>query len=149
MEPHTRPCSTQIGTLRLSQALLLLLPTVIAGPSSARVTQTDSGVVRWQNIKNSAYRLLNLLNPFEACGDKTTAIIVGMVKATALCGIGSALWLWTHRKKKGDHVGQQPPDPSLGKISQNISTSGSTNSPKSRALTDAPFHLLPLLTVDR
>lgn len=98
MEPHSRPCSSQNGTLRLPQALLLLLSTVLAGPTRDPVTQTDS-LPLWLVIRNTAYRLFALLNPFSVTGHWTTTISVGMVKLTALCGIGSAFWLWSNRKR--------------------------------------------------
>ena len=40
MEPHSRPGSSHNGTLRLPQALVLLLRTTLAGPTSDPVTQT-------------------------------------------------------------------------------------------------------------
>ncbi|KAF1940113.1 hypothetical protein EJ02DRAFT_239078 [Clathrospora elynae] len=109
MEPHSRPCSPQNGTLRLPQALLLLLRTVWAGPTSDRVTQT--GLALWQNIRNRAYRLVVFINPFAVSDGWTTSITVGMVKLTALCGIGSALWIWSKRTGKGNAVdAQHAPD---------------------------------------
>ena len=96
MEPHSRPGPTQNGTLRL-------LRTAIAGLTSDRVTQTDSDLALWhsQNIKKSAYRLIRFLNPFLVRGGRWTLSFVGMVELTALCGIGSALWLWRKRNGKG------------------------------------------------
>lgn len=120
MEPHSRPCSSQNGTLRLPQALLLLLNTVLAAPTSDRVTQTDVGLARWQNIKNTAHRLLHLINPFVVHSNLTKSLAVGMVKLTALCGIGSALWLWSNQKSKRKAVApQHPSDPAVGKIYPN------------------------------
>ncbi|KAL6702799.1 hypothetical protein ACN47E_000935 [Coniothyrium glycines] len=102
MEPHSRPCSPWDGTLRLPQALLLLLKTALAGPPSDRVTQTDPHLAVCQNIRTAAYRLFVLLNPFVVSGKSTPrSISVGMVKVAALCGIGSALWVWSHRTRKG------------------------------------------------
>ncbi|RAR09303.1 dual specificity phosphatase [Stemphylium lycopersici] len=102
MEPHSRSCSSQNGTLRLPQALLLLLRTAIAGPPSHRVTQTDSDLAHWNgtNINKSAYHLVYLLNPFVVSEGKWTLTSVGMVKLTALCGIGSVLWIWSRRNGK-------------------------------------------------
>jgi hypothetical protein len=102
MEPHSRPCSSHNGTLRLPQALVWLLRTALAGPTSDRVTQTDIGpdLARRGNIKNSAYRLLSFLNPFVASDCWVTSTLVGMVKLAALCGLGSTLWLWSKRKDK-------------------------------------------------
>ncbi|KAF1846207.1 uncharacterized protein K460DRAFT_339215 [Cucurbitaria berberidis CBS 394.84] len=107
MEPHSRPCSSRNGTLRLPLALVWLLRTVLAGPTSDQVTQTVADLALWQNIKKTADRLLHLINPFVASGDLTTSISVGMVKLTALCGIGSALWFWSGRNGKDKAVGSQ------------------------------------------
>jgi hypothetical protein len=112
MEPHSRPSSTQNGTLRLPQALLLLLRTAIAGPTSDRVTQTDTAT---SNIKESAYRLLQLLNPFVVSGGRWTLSFVGMVELTALCGIGSALCLWNKRNGRGSVDAQHAIDAMAGK----------------------------------
>ncbi|KAF1833862.1 hypothetical protein BDW02DRAFT_569607 [Decorospora gaudefroyi] len=104
MKRYSRPCSTQHGTLRLPQALLLLLNTAIAGPTSDRGTQTDAARLassHWQNINKSDYRLLQLLNLFAVSGSGLKSISVGMVKLTALCGIASVLWLWSKRNEKG------------------------------------------------
>jgi hypothetical protein len=101
MEPHSRPCSSHNGTLRLPQALVLLLKTALAGPSSAQVTQAVTDPSRWGNIKNSAYRLVSLINPFVVSDGWVTLTLVGMVKLTALCGIGSAVWLWSKKSDKG------------------------------------------------
>jgi hypothetical protein len=102
MEPHSRPCSSQNGTLRLPQALVLLLRTALAGPTSDRVTQTvtDPDLALWKNIKNSAYRLVSLINPFVVSDAWLISTIVGMVKLAAICGIGSTLWLWSKRNEK-------------------------------------------------
>jgi len=102
MEPHSRPCSSHNGTLRLPQALVLLLKSALVGPASNPVTQTDTDLAFWQSIKNSAYHLVSFVNPFVV-GDSgwTSTLFVGMVKLTALCGFGSALWLWTRRNRKG------------------------------------------------
>ena len=102
MEPHSRPCSSHGSTLRLPQALVLLLQTALAGPSSDhRVTQTDSNLGLWPAIKNAAYRLISLVNPFLVSNGRWTLTFVGMVKLAAICGIGSALWLWSKRNDKG------------------------------------------------
>lgn len=106
MEPHSRPCSPQNGTLRLPQALVWLLESCFAGPTSGRVTQTDTYLALWLNIKKSAYRLVWLLDPFVIPSDFQASTLVGMVKLTALCGIGSSLWLWSKRHGKGKDVAQ-------------------------------------------
>ena len=103
MEPHSRLCLNN-GTLRLPQALVLLLKSALAGPSSGPVTQTNSDLaLLWQSIKHSAYRLVVFVNPFAVISDSDGwkfSLFVGMVKLTVLCGFGSALWLWTRRKEK-------------------------------------------------
>ena len=101
MEPHSPPCSSHNGTLRLPQALVLLLKSALAGPTSNPVTQTVTDPALWQNIKKSAYRLVSFINPFVVSDDWTTSLFVGMVKLTAICGFGSALWLWSTRNRKG------------------------------------------------
>jgi hypothetical protein len=110
MEPHSRPCSSHNGTLRLPQALVLLLRTALAWPTSDRVTQTVThpGLALWQNIKNSAYRLVSFINPFVASDRWFFLTLVGMVKLAAFCGIGSTLWLWSKRNDKG-----KPAPPSM------------------------------------
>ncbi|KAH5065903.1 hypothetical protein HBI17_002160 [Parastagonospora nodorum] len=100
MEPHSRPCSSHNGTLRLPQALVLLLKTALAGPTSAQVAQVVTDPNRPGNIKNPAYRLVSLLNPFVVSDGWVTLTLVGMVKLTAFCGIGSAIWLWSKRNNK-------------------------------------------------
>lgn len=103
MEPHSRPCSSYNGTLRLPQALVSLLKSALAGPTSNlnSVTQTDTGAALWPSIRDSAYRLLVFLNPFVVSDGWLTSALVGMVKLTVVCGVGSALWLWTKRIRKG------------------------------------------------
>jgi hypothetical protein len=101
MEPHSRPCSSQNGTLRLPQALVLLLRTALAGPTSDRVTQTVTHLAPGENIKNAADRLISLVNPFVVSDSWLTSTFVGMVKLAAICGIGSALWTWSKRNDKG------------------------------------------------
>jgi len=124
MEPHSRPCSSHNGTLRLPQALVLLLKSALAGPTCNSVTQTAAGPPRWQSIKNSAYRLAFSINPFVVSGDWSSQLVVGMVKFTVLCGLGSAIWLWTRRDRKGkvasSTVDQQNAN-AVGKDSQTIS----------------------------
>lgn len=101
MEPHSRPCSSQNGTLRFPQALVLLLTTCLAGPTSDRVTQTDTGPALVDIIRNSAHHLFCLFNPFVVNDNLQSSLFVGMVKLTAVCGLGSAFWLWSKRDKKG------------------------------------------------
>lgn len=99
MEPHSRPCVAHHGTLRLPLALVLLLKTALAGPTSDRVAQTVNDLALWHNINKSAHRLIHLISPFSSSANWTTSIFVGMVKLTALCGIGSVLWIWGNRTK--------------------------------------------------
>lgn len=101
MEPHSRPYPSHDGTLRLPQALVLLLKSALAGPTSNSVTQTVAGPARWQSIKNLSYRLALFINPFVVSGDWFSSLLVGMVKLTVICGFGSALWLWARRNRKG------------------------------------------------
>lgn len=122
MEPHSRPCSSPNGTLRLPLALVLLLKTVFAGPTSGQVTQTVPDLARWQDIKNTPYHLLQLINPFAVRGDWTTSISVGMVKLTALCGIGSALWVWSRQGKAKTISSRNASDAAAGKMFPRIST---------------------------
>jgi hypothetical protein len=109
MEPHSRPGSSHNGTLRLPQALVLLLRTTLAGPTSDPVTQTADPALR-QNIKNSAYRLVSLFNPFVVSDNLHSSTFVGMVKLAALCGIGSVFWLWSKQKRKAK-VASSPEPP--------------------------------------
>ncbi|KAH8723819.1 hypothetical protein GQ44DRAFT_655963 [Phaeosphaeriaceae sp. PMI808] len=102
MEPHSRPCLSHNGTLRFPQALILLLSTAFASPTNDRVTQTVSDLASWQSIKNSAYHLVSLINYFVVSDDWKTSTFVGMVKLTAICGLGSALWVWSRRSDKGE-----------------------------------------------
>jgi hypothetical protein len=104
MEPHSRPCSSHNGTLRFPQALVLLLRTALAGPTSGPVTQTVTDHPLWGIIKNSAYRLVFFINPFVVSDNWLISTFVGMVKLTAICGIGSALWKWSKRNDKGKAV---------------------------------------------
>jgi hypothetical protein len=109
MEPHSRPCSSQNGTLRLPQALVLLLRTALAGPTSDRVTQTVTHSTRWGNIKNSTGRLVSFVNPFVVSDRWLTSTFMGMVKLAVICGIGSALWKWSKRDGNGKGKGKAPP----------------------------------------
>jgi hypothetical protein len=101
MEPHSRFWSSQNGTLRLPQALILLMGTALAGPTNDQGTQALADISPWATIKNSTHRLVRFFNPFVARDDIATSLFVGMVKLTALCGIGSAYWFWGHQSKKG------------------------------------------------
>ncbi|KAH7347026.1 hypothetical protein BKA66DRAFT_432984 [Pyrenochaeta sp. MPI-SDFR-AT-0127] len=106
MAPHSPSECTQNGFLRLPVALVLLLKTALAKPFSHQVSQTASDLACWQRIEKTTYRLIDLANPFVLRRDFTASISVGMVKLTALCGIASALWLWSRREKKGKHASE-------------------------------------------
>jgi hypothetical protein len=99
MEPHSRSWSSHNGTLRFPQALVLLLKTALAGPTSDRGTQTVSDLAPWEIIKKSAHRLISSINSFVVSDGWLNLTFVGMVKLVALCGIGSALWVWSKRSK--------------------------------------------------
>ncbi|KAF2875999.1 hypothetical protein BDV95DRAFT_484887 [Massariosphaeria phaeospora] len=106
MEPHSRPCpSPRHGTFQLPQALVLLLSTALADSSHHAVAPAASHADREPDIK-IATRLLALLNPFLDRRAWTTSVFVGMVELTALCGIGSALWLWSKRGARGEPAGE-------------------------------------------
>lgn len=112
MEPHSRPGLFRNGTLRLPQAPLA------ASPGNP-VTQTASDLNLWygQSIKQSAYRLLQLLNPFVVSGGRLTLTFVGMLQLTALCGFGSVLWYRSKGKGKGNTLTtQDAPDTAAGEL---------------------------------
>ncbi|KAF2996188.1 hypothetical protein E8E13_000438 [Curvularia kusanoi] len=99
MEPHSRSLSSQTGTLRLPQALVLLLRSALAQSANDQGTQGLADLTLWDTIRLSIYRLILLINPFVDRGNFVTSAIVGMVKLTALCG--SAYWVWDRQSKKG------------------------------------------------
>ncbi|KAH6883346.1 hypothetical protein BKA58DRAFT_35234 [Alternaria rosae] len=101
MEPHSRPGLFRNGTLRLPQAPLAASP-------SDPVTRTASDLNLWygHSIKQSALRLLRLLNPFVVSGDRLTLTFVGMLQLTALCGFGSVLW-YRSKGNKGTAINTQ------------------------------------------
>ncbi|PSN64965.1 hypothetical protein BS50DRAFT_555245 [Corynespora cassiicola Philippines] len=93
MEPHSHRRSIENGTLRLPQALVLLLRSCLAGSSDHAVTQAEpTPTPLWQSIRKSLLLLVSSLNPFVDRGHWTSTTIVGMVKLTALCGLGTVLW---------------------------------------------------------
>lgn len=100
MEPHSRPCSSQNGTLRFPQALILLLRTCLANPTSHPLTLIDPVLAPSHIIRDSFNRLIWFFNPFVVSQDLKNSTFVGMVKLTALCGIGSALWLCNKRNSQ-------------------------------------------------
>ncbi|KAJ4300034.1 hypothetical protein N0V90_005283 [Kalmusia sp. IMI 367209] len=101
MESHSHPLLSQHGSRRLPQTLVLLLRTCLAGPSNDPdpVTHTDLSV--WQTIRLRVVKIISLLNPLVRRGDSIALTWVGMVKLTALCGLGSALWIWSKSNEKG------------------------------------------------
>lgn len=99
MEPHSRSLSSQNGTLRLPQALILLLKSALAQPANEQGAQSLADVSLFDVIRLSVYRLILLINPFVNRGSIITSAVVGMVKLTALCG--SAYWVWDRQSKKG------------------------------------------------
>ena len=99
MEPHSRLSSSQNGTLRLPQALILLLKSALAQSANDQGTQSLADLSLWDTIRLSTYRLVHLINPFLNRGNFVTSAIVGMVQLTALCG--SAYWVWNRQGKKG------------------------------------------------
>lgn len=98
MEPHSRSLSSQNGTLRLPQALILLLKSALAQSANDQGAQSLTDRPLWDNIRLSLYRLILLINPFVNRGNFFASAIVGMVKLTALCG--SAYWVWDRQSKK-------------------------------------------------
>ncbi|KAL5116331.1 hypothetical protein ACEQ8H_005789 [Pleosporales sp. CAS-2024a] len=113
MEPHSRPWLFHHGTLRFLQALVVLLKTALAAPASAQVAQTGTDASPRAGIKDSAYRFISLVNPFAIRDGRATLTPVGMVTLTAVCGLGSALWLWHKIKAKGNpaRASAGPPRP--------------------------------------
>lgn len=100
MEPHSSSAWSQNGTWRLPLTLVLLLRSALAEPTSQQVTQTVPDLARWHNLNKSTRRLIDFINPFALRRDFASSVSVGMVQLTALCGIASALWLWTRRERK-------------------------------------------------
>jgi cytochrome bd-type quinol oxidase subunit 2 len=99
MEPHSCLVPPQNGTFSLPQALICLLRTCFAGLSGDAATQADTDFSLGRVIRDSGRLLLLIINPFTHHQNRTTTTLVGMVKLTALCGIG--YWAWTERSKKG------------------------------------------------
>lgn len=104
MEPHSRQ---HHGTLQLPQALILLLRTCLAKPSNDTVTRAYTDLLTTfclQSIKSLLSRLFSSIIPFVDRGSDTDSTFVGMVKLTALCGIGTAFWTWSKRRNKTSRV---------------------------------------------
>ena len=99
MHFHSRPRFP--GTLRsLPNALPLLLRTCLAASPVHAVTQSHAHFSSLAECINACWlRLLvvtNFLVPQRAWQATT---LVGMLELTAVCGIGSALWVWSKRSK--------------------------------------------------
>ena len=101
MGPYSHPLLSHYGSPRLPQSLFLLLRTCLAGPSNHPdpVAYTDLSV--WQSIRRFVVNFICLLNPFALHGDSAVLNWVGMVRLTAFCGVGSALWICSNRNGKG------------------------------------------------
>lgn len=118
MESYSHPRFR--GTLRsLPQTLLLLIRTCLAASPNDAVTPSHTDLSSLSEcIKAAVYRLFIVLNPFVSRETRTATTLVGMVKLTAICGIGSTLWIWSKRNKKS-----KPPGSSDG---SNAYASGAT-----------------------
>ncbi|KAL5414824.1 hypothetical protein PMIN03_002959 [Paraphaeosphaeria minitans] len=101
MEPHSHSFLSHHGSCRLPQTLVLLLKTSLAGPSDRPDSVAQIDLSFCQSIRRSVVNLVGLLNPLDRRGEGSFLTLVGMVKLTALCGIGSALWIWSKRNRKG------------------------------------------------
>jgi hypothetical protein len=88
--------SSRNGTFGFPQAIICLLRTCLAG-ESGDFADTDFSTTRL--IKDCGRLSLILINPFVCHRNHTTTTLVGMVKLTALCGIG--YWAWTKRTQHG------------------------------------------------
>lgn len=101
MGSYSHPLFSQNGLRCFPQTLFLLLRTCLAGPSyhPGLVAYTD--LSPWQSIRHSVFDLVDLLNPFSRRQDSFALTWVGMVKLTALCGFGSAVWIWSKRNGEG------------------------------------------------
>ncbi|KAF2110862.1 hypothetical protein BDV96DRAFT_500540 [Lophiotrema nucula] len=105
MEPHSRQ---QHGTFLLPQALVLLLRTCFAESSDKPVSPSHTDLSlssRLSSIKASLDHLIARLLPFVDRRAWGSSIFVGMVELTAICGVGTALWLWSKHKEKGKRPG--------------------------------------------
>ncbi|KAK7190664.1 hypothetical protein DPSP01_013405 [Paraphaeosphaeria sporulosa] len=101
MESHSHSLLSQHGLRRLPQTLVLLLKTCLAGPSDRPDSVAHTDLPSWNSIRRSVVNLVWLLNPLDCRGESSFLTLVGMVKLTALCGIGSGLWVWSTRNRKG------------------------------------------------
>ncbi|KAF2730919.1 hypothetical protein EJ04DRAFT_499577 [Polyplosphaeria fusca] len=124
MEPHSRQ---HHGTLLLPQALILLLRSCLAESSDDPVSQSHTDVSILQSIRASLYQSLQSLAAFANRRVWTSSCFVGMVELTAVCGIGSALWLWSKRSKGSKHPGSSHGTKSFAEESS--STDPSTSDP--------------------
>ncbi|ORY13971.1 hypothetical protein BCR34DRAFT_250029 [Clohesyomyces aquaticus] len=101
MEPHS---SRRHGTFSFPQALLLFLTSCFADSPGHTVSQSHTGSPPDSPWRETIKLLLNqrLLRIFPFI-DTRESVFVGMVKLTAICGIGigSTLWIWSNNNKKG------------------------------------------------
>jgi hypothetical protein len=99
MEPHSR---RHHGTLLLPQALILLLRTCLAESSDDPVSPSHTDVSSSASIRTSLHLFLLRLVSYVDRRVWTSSVFVGMVELTAVCGIGSALWLWKRHRDKSE-----------------------------------------------
>ncbi|KAF2186632.1 hypothetical protein K469DRAFT_572401 [Zopfia rhizophila CBS 207.26] len=100
MEPHSR---LHYGTFQLPQALVLLLRTALAGSTDASVTQSHTDLpCLWgfNSIKTHLHDSIFYLLRFLSRPLRAPWTFVGMVNLTAICGISSALWIWSRHVRK-------------------------------------------------
>lgn len=103
MEPHSSPAPARNDTFRLPQALVCLLKECFAGLPSSQSTLAGFLSSAWVVIKRSVISAILIINPFAYCRNRSTTIVVGMVKLTALCGIG--LWICSKCGRKSKASG--------------------------------------------
>ncbi|CAI6337863.1 unnamed protein product [Periconia digitata] len=109
MEPHYSPShAVHNGTFSLPQAIVHLLSSVFA--RSARHPQDYAYPHHplFHTINTAAHSLLRLLNPFATQG-YSNPLLVGMVKTTALCGIGTVAFLARRYRQNNPNGGRQTP----------------------------------------
>jgi hypothetical protein len=104
MGPHSR---YHHGTFLLPQAVVLLLSRLVSASLEAvtpSYSYTDnSSLFDFKRIKATLVHFLVRLTPFAGRvphKSSTWQLFVGMVELTALCGIGSSLYLWSKHRNK-------------------------------------------------
>ncbi len=91
--------SIRNATLSVLWIVILLQKTALAQPSAAdQVRASLAAPPTWQASKDLVYRILNVVNPFVGTKYWSASLFVGMVKLTAVCGLGSAFWFLRHEK---------------------------------------------------